>query len=108
MNNVYLVRRNSSEYHYMWLMLGQHPLNSELKGAVATRNDPTVAFHEGEAWEYTVTGIQDGKMCHCFRHRNHPKTKQREYVLIPVSDKFSIEKDCDLNRKPKLKIYRPK
>lgn len=108
MDNVYLVRNKSSEWHYMWLMLGYHPLNENLKGAIGSKNDPTVAFNDGEAWEYTVTGIQNGAMCHCFRHRNHPKTKQREYVLVRVSEDFSIQKDCDLNNKPKLKIYKPK
>ena len=106
MNNdeVYLVKNQGSEWHYMWLMLGKKSINDNLKGKQGTPNDPTVGYNNGEAWEYTVTGIQDGNMVHCFRHRNHPKTKRREYALIPVSKTFSIEKDCDLNKKPHLQI----
>ncbi len=103
-DKVYIVKNQGSEWHYMWLMLGLDPLNIGLKGKPMTKKDPTVAFHKGEAWEYTVTGSQNGKMEHCFRHRNHPKTNQREYVLIPVSKDFTIEKDCDLSKKPFYQI----
>lgn len=101
---IYIVKNQGSEWHYMWAMLGIHPINNGLKGKPMSKNDPTVAYNKGEAWEYTVTGIQEGRMTHCFRHRNHPKTNQREYVLIPVSDGFTIEKDCDLSKKPSYQI----
>jgi hypothetical protein len=77
-DNVYLVRNQSAEWHYMWLMLGYDKINDGQKGKPGTRNDPTVAYNNGEAWQYTLTGFQDGELVHCFRHRNHPKTKQRE------------------------------
>jgi len=89
-DKICVVQNRSSEWHYMWKMLGDHPINSDLHGKPKSDDDPTVAYNEGEMWEYMDTGLHDGEMKHCFRHRFHPKTKTRVYVEFPVSNTFDV------------------
>jgi hypothetical protein len=49
--------------------------------------------------------MREGTMQHCFRHRFHPKTKEREHVWIPASKNFSIEKDCRIISKEAFEQY---
>lgn len=84
---VYFVDNESDEWEYMWKKLGKHPLNKHL-------GDPSVAYNEGECWQYMDTSIYDNKLKHCFRHRCHPNTNGYMYVQIIVSETFSVEKDC--------------
>lgn len=93
-DTIYFVKDNTTEWDYMWLQLGNHPLNDKLHGKIGSKKDPTVAYNDGECWEYMDTGLYDGKLKHCFRHRFHPKTEQREYAHVDVSKDFSIKNHC--------------
>ena len=93
-DKIYTVKDSGSEWDYMWLMLGKHPVNKGLNGKPRTEKDPTIAYNDGEAWEYMDTSIYDGEMKHCFRHRFHPKTKNRIHVQVPVSKTFNVE-ECN-------------
>ena len=67
------IERGTPEWDRMWAELAKHPLNTGL-------DKPTEAEFECEYWEYMGPGVQGG---HCFRHRCHPKTWKREYVIVP-------------------------
>lgn len=83
----FIVNENSKEWDYAWEMLAKDDLNKGIK-------NPTVADNTGEAWQYMDTEYYAAQLHHCFRHRMHPKSHQREYVFIPVSKTFSRTKDC--------------
>jgi hypothetical protein len=36
----------------------------------------------GETWQYMGTQLESDGWKHCFRHRYHPATRQREYRMI--------------------------
>jgi len=36
----------------------------------------------GEVWQYMGTELKSDGWKHCFRHRHHPGTQQREYRMI--------------------------
>jgi hypothetical protein len=66
--NLYIVKRESDEFEVMWYFLGEHPINKGLRGAIGTRNDPTVARYNGESWEYmdsSAANMQNLKPCPC-------------------------------------------
>jgi hypothetical protein len=54
-------------------------------------NDYAEEHHTtGEGWQYMGSEPvkqEDpaGRWCHCFRHRDHPKTGRREYIWIPAT-----------------------
>lgn len=61
--------------------------------ALRERDGDTVARnHEsGECWQYMGTWMPEargGVAVHSFRHRDHPRTEQREYVDIPCSAEY--------------------
>jgi hypothetical protein len=74
------VNENSPEWHEMWKKLGELSMNKEVK------DDPTVAENpdSGEMWQYMGTDVRS--RLHSFRHRDHPITRKREYVVVPVSE----------------------
>jgi hypothetical protein len=39
----------------------------------------------GEVWQYMGSTERDGAWCHEFRHRWHPRLKQRWLVRVPAS-----------------------
>lgn len=54
-----------------WAALAMHSINAGL-------SEPAVAGNGGECWQYM--GVDDRG--HCFRHRCHPSTGNREYVRV--------------------------
>jgi hypothetical protein len=42
----------------------------------------------GEVWQYMGTQQESDGWKHCFRHRHHPGTQQREYRMIPSQVKI--------------------
>jgi hypothetical protein len=39
-------------------------------------------LESGETWQYMGTQLESDGWKHCFRHRHHPGTQQREYRMI--------------------------
>jgi hypothetical protein len=42
----------------------------------------------GEVWQYMGTQLESDGWKHCFRHRHHPGTQQREYRMIGAGIKI--------------------
>ena len=76
-----VVNRNTSEWNYMWDRLAGFYLNKN-------NEQPCVCMNYGESWQYMDTSIYDGQLKHCFRHRLHPLTNNRQYVKINASEEF--------------------
>lgn len=93
MDDLIFINRNDQEYRIAWQRLSENWLNQEL-------DNPTVARSErsGEAWEYMGTELHEDGWYHCFRHRDHPKTLNREYVLVQVSDGWNPKLSLDASR----------
>ena len=70
---ILFVERDSEEWNAMWRALASKPLNAGLADPVCALDEST-----GERWQYM--GTYDG--WHEFRHRQHPRTQQREYLKI--------------------------
>lgn len=62
-----LITPQSQAWEEMWQWLEAHPINEGLE-------QPSVALHEGEAWQYMGTYKNGDKAVSSFRHRNHPRT----------------------------------
>ena len=80
MNEMYFVEQSDPEWEHMWGMLADHPINDGF-------SEPTEAASDnGECWQYLGTEHRksEGQWKHCFRHRSHPKTDQREYRWFPA------------------------
>ena len=69
------VEPGTREWVAMWDALAKDPLNRGLPDPRAARNREF-----GESWQYMGTEARG----HCFRHRAHPKTGNREYVYIRI------------------------
>lgn len=87
-----LVKVNGSEWEYMWNWLAQHPLNEGI-------TEPSVALHEGQAWQYTGSYKQNERVIHSFRHRLHPRTLRREEVNVQASEGMNL---TEIQKKFKL------
>ena len=57
-----LIKEGSSEWDYLWNWLGNHPINANI-------DSPTIALHEGEAWQYMGSWKQGDSVIHTLRHR---------------------------------------
>ena len=79
-----IVQKDSPEWEYMWNWLENHPVNQGLE-------EPRVALHEGEAWQYMGSFKNKDKVVHEFRHRNHPVTSNRYTASVSGSDDFTNE-----------------
>jgi len=81
-----LIKRNSSEWNYMWSWLEKHPLNEGLE-------EPTVAYNKdySESWQYMGSFKQNDKVIHEFRHRAFPKDNQRKYLKLSASNNFTTD-----------------
>ncbi len=79
---IVFVRRDTAEWLYMWLWLELHSINEGLE-------EPLVALHEGEVWQYMCSYKNDNKIVHEFRHRNHPKTNAPYTASLSASDTFN-------------------
>ena len=58
--------------------------------ALRERDGDTVARNpeSGECWQYMGTWMPGDVAVHSFRHRDHPRTGQRESISIPCSPEF--------------------
>lgn len=74
-----LIIENTTEWDYMWNWLAQHPINDGIE-------NPTLALHEGEVWQYMGSHKLDKKVIHTFRHRLHPVTNTTQNISVKASD----------------------
>lgn len=79
-----IVQKDSPEWEYMWSWLENHPVNKDIE-------EPRVALHEGEAWQYMGSFKNKDKVVHEFRHRKHPVTNNRYTASVSGSDDFTNE-----------------
>lgn len=79
-----LVEQDTTEWHYIWEWLSQHPINENL-------DDPTLALNNEEVWQYTGSFRQDNKVIHSLRHRCHPRTNTRMDLSLVASNTWSEE-----------------
>lgn len=85
------IKEGSSEWFFIWNYIEAHPINEGL-------SEPKVAEHEGEAWQYMSSYLQNDKILHEVRHRNHPTTNKLENLVFKGSDDFN-EEQIDLRKK---------
>ncbi len=69
--------RNSPAIAAAWDGLS-HILITECLGS----GEDLAQLHEGEEWQYMGSELTQVGMLHCFRHREHPATKRREYRWV--------------------------
>lgn len=87
------VKKDSTEWNYIWDFVANHPINEELE-------EPRTAFNEGEAWQYMGSFKNKDKVIHEFRHRFHPKTMGVYNITFNGSDEFTNEQiDKSINIK---------
>ena len=79
-----LIEPETAEWNDMWERLAQHPINEGIE-------EPKVALHNGEAWQYMGSYKKADKVIHQFRHRQHPAYNNRQQITLYASDKFSQE-----------------
>lgn len=85
-----LIKENSPEWEYMWEWLAAHPLNEGLE-------EPSVANNElnDEKWRYRLSYRQiegdDIKVLHEFMHKSHPKTGDKEKLVLWASPNMNAE-----------------
>ena len=79
-----LIEPNSLEWDFMWGWLETHPMNEGIE-------NPSIALHEGQAWQYMGSFRQDNRVLHTFRHRIHPSTNRVERLTLQASDKLTPE-----------------
>jgi len=87
-----LIKINSPEWNYMWDWISTHPMNEGL-------DKPSIAYNEGEMWQYMGSFKQKNQLVHSFRHRQHPMHNQRVDLHLKASDDFTeeqIEKNLKL------------
>lgn len=77
-----IVKRDTSEWHFMWLWLELHEINVGLI-------EPTVAEHQGEVWEYMGSYRNKDNTVHEFRHRLHPSNNILTIKSLSASDSFT-------------------
>ena len=83
-----LLKKDSSEWNWMWDKLADHPLNEGIP-------EPMVALNStsNEAWQYMGSFRNNKDVIHEFRHRSHPKDNERHYYKFNCSDTFD---DADI------------
>lgn len=77
-----LLDLESKEISYLWSYLELHPLNEGI-------DEPSVALHEGESWNYMGTFINKDKVIHTLRHLNHPRYNRIETISVRASSGFT-------------------
>lgn len=87
------IKRDSQEWNNMWKVLSDHPINENL-------SEPTLAFNNGEVWQYLGSYKNKDVVIHEFRHRNHPKYERVEYLKFYGSDTIADE---DIEKKVMVK-----
>jgi hypothetical protein len=77
-----IIKRDSDEWNRMWEQVANHPMNEALE-------DKTLAFNNGEVWQYMGSYRNDKAIIHEFRHRQHPKYDRTEYLKFYGSETIS-------------------
>lgn len=88
-----ILKQNCPEWEYAWEWLANHPLNKDLE-------NPSVAFNNGEGWQYMGSYRQNGQVIHEFRHRSHPVTDDVQFLKVNASESMNaedIEKTVPIN-----------
>jgi len=85
------IKQGTEKWEEIWNWLEQNPINEGI-------DNPRVATHTNESWQYMGSYLQKGKAVSEFRHRNHPKTLKR----VSLSYGHSVEDD-DLQKSVKIK-----
>ncbi len=70
-----LIDQSSTEWEYLWDWISKHPINEGLE-------NPTLAFNDGEGWEYTGSFTNGTEYIHSCRHRLHPVTNNVQYLSL--------------------------
>lgn len=92
------VKKGHFEHDYMWNRLAEHPLNKE-------EDTPQMCGNKGELWQYMGTHFKK-RWQHEFRHRYHPKTFKKEWIVVTPSKKFlSIILNITRGPKENLPLY---
>ncbi len=76
------IKRDTSEWDYIWLWLELHPINDGLK-------EPIIAENNGVVWEYMGSYRNNGNVVHEFIHKLHPKTNKQYVANLNASDTFN-------------------
>ena len=87
-----LIKINSPEWKFMWEWVAAHPINEGF-------DEPSLAYNEGEMWQYMGSFKQKAQLIHSFRHRQHPTNNQRIDLSLRASDTFAedqIEKQLKI------------
>lgn len=73
------IEQGTEEWDRMWKALAELTIN-------VGQDDPMECRNDCEYWQYMGTefrgDVNSKKWQHCFRHRCHPRTLEREYVWI--------------------------
>jgi hypothetical protein len=88
-----ILKENCPEWEYAWNWLANHPLNKGLE-------NPDIALHNEEGWQYMGSYRQNGQVIHEFRHRSHPVTDTVQFLKVNASDAMNaedIEKTVPIN-----------
>lgn len=79
--DIVIVDPRSSEWERMWAHIKNADINSSCIDSPICRDPET-----GEMWQYMGSYTLDsGQPVHSFRHRMHPRTRQREYCNVKAS-----------------------
>jgi hypothetical protein len=87
-----LIKPESNEWEYMWDWLANHPINDGIE-------NPSLALHENQAWEYMGSFKEKERIIHTFRHRHHPVTSGVKELKVSGSSSFKEE---DIEKKFRL------
>jgi hypothetical protein len=79
-----LLKEGSPEWEYAWNWLSSHPINNGLE-------NPDVALHNNEAWQYIGSYRHDMQVVHSYRHRNHPVTGDVQFLSLHASPNMNGE-----------------
>lgn len=79
-----LLKEGSPEWEYAWNWVSSHPINNGLE-------NPDIAMHNNEAWQYIGSYRHDMQVVHCYRHRNHPVTGDVKFLNVHASSNMNAE-----------------
>lgn len=83
-----LLKRESAEWNKAWDWLASHPINESI-------DNPSVALHHNEQWQYVGSYKQGDRVISQFRHRDHPNTGEvytATYTHEPFDEKEIVKK----------------
>lgn len=95
------VERGTPEWDDAWEGLGKR-----LRELEWGDGSDLVQMHNHSGWKLVVSRLQGGQIVHTFRHRDHPKTGRRQYVLVslPREEPKTAGKSTDYLAKELLEL----